>query len=190
MTVKATISRFIALPGLLIAVLPALNACTTADGSLGMRPPGNVSTAPATSLAATGSSPAPAAAPAMVGPAVADVQFFPVIGAPPEKVAELSSALAKNAAADRVAILPTTGKVAPYRLKGYFSAFDDGKQTVVIYVWDVIDPAGERIERIQGQEMLAGRAADPWSAVGHETLEKIAARTMQDFVTFATRKVG
>ena len=49
------------------------------------------------------------------------------------------------------------------RLKGYFSAFNDGKQTTLIYVWDVLDPPDQRIHRIQGQESVPGRPHDPWA---------------------------
>ena len=48
---------------------------------------------------------------------------------------------------------------ATHVLKGYFSAMTEGKETTVIYVWDVYDPAGNRLHRIQGQQKAPAQAA-------------------------------
>ena len=121
---------------------------------------------------------APAASPgaALIGP----IQFLPVVGAPASTVNELSQALAAEAERAGVAIAPSDGPATPVRLKGYLSALGEGRETIVIYVWDVVDPAGNRISRIQGQERAAGggAAADLWSGVSREALSSIARRTI------------
>ncbi|MBC8129092.1 MAG: hypothetical protein H7Y08_02075 [Rhizobiaceae bacterium] len=110
------------------------------------------------------------------------IQFLPVVGAPPQKVGLLSDALGRSAAESGVAILPSGGSVAPRRLKGYLSALSEGPETVVVYVWDVVDPAGNRVNRIQGQHRVAATAADPWDAVDAAALAAIAEETIDAFL--------
>jgi hypothetical protein len=178
------------------ALLAALSAgvlagCSAAESpDFGLTPPaaigGGAATAaiqpePASPPAASASQSAfLASQPASTG-TVGSVQFLPLVGAPPATVAALSQALAVSAAESGIAILPSGDPVAPLRLKGYFSAMSEGSGTVVVYVWDVVDPAGTRITRIQGQETIARSAADPWSAVDQAALARIAATTLQAF---------
>ena len=112
---------------------------------------------------------------------VGPVQFLPLVGAPPEIAAALSQALGTSAAQNGVTILSSSGPIAPLRLKGYLSTMAEGSGTLVVYVWDIVDPQGKRISRIQGQEKIAATAADPWSIVGQEALARIAAATLADF---------
>lgn len=164
----ARLPRFAVLPAFVLGSL-ALAGCTSTDASLGLG-----SAADTRSVA---SAPTPAAglgAAASIGP----VQFLPVVGAPPETVAALSRALAASAAANGVAIAASDGPAAPLRLKGYLSALPEGSETVVVYVWDVVDPAGNRVSRIQGEARAKGSAGEAWSHVGEATLEAIAERTM------------
>lgn len=109
------------------------------------------------------------------------IQFLPVVGAPPEKVEILSEALVASAVRNGVAIMPSDGAAAPLRLKGYLSAMNEGSGTLVVYVWDVVDPAGNRVSRIQGQQTIADTAGDPWSVVGREAMAEIAEKTIQEF---------
>ena len=168
-------------------LLPLLVAgCSTSDPGMGMTPPGAISGA--SSSAPADLSPAPlqpgptyAAAPAgasQTGP----IQFLPLVGAPEDKVAMLSQALAQAAAASGVALSPSDGPVAPQRLKGYLSVLSEGRATVVIYVWDVVDPQGVRLNRIQGQQRIeAAGGSDPWSVVDASAMAAIAATTLQEF---------
>jgi len=66
-------------------------------------------------------------------------------------------------------------------MKGYFSVLSENNQTSVLYVWDVLDAAGNRLHRIQGQEKVQGAAADGWSIVPASAMQAIADRTMQDY---------
>lgn len=175
----------------LAVLLPlVLTACTTADSGMGMSPPGAIAGGGADipdarspdSFAAPVKS-APADVPAASGAAQAGpIQFLPLVGAPADKVATLSQALAESAAANGVALAPASGPVAPQRLKGYLSVLVEGRATAVIYVWDVVDPQGVRLNRIQGQQRVeAADAGDPWSVVDGQTLAAIAAKTMAAF---------
>ncbi|MBP0614349.1 hypothetical protein [Jiella mangrovi] len=109
-----------------------------------------------------------------------EVQFLPVVGAPQREAELLARALSEESASAGVAIRPASGPVAPLRLKGYFSAFEDGNETVLVYVWDVLDKNDQRIRRIQGQEKVAGTASDPWSKIDIETMRKVASTTMRE----------
>jgi hypothetical protein len=76
---------------------------------------------------------------------------------------------------------------ATHVLKGYFSVLGEGAATTVIYVFDVLDPAGNRLHRIQGQEVASGsNSADPWSAVPATLMESIADKAMTEFNTWSS----
>ncbi|MBC6715991.1 hypothetical protein H9Q09_07250 [Aurantimonas sp. DM33-3] len=136
-----------------------------------------------------------AAAPAPAGPApasvsanqsVGEVQFLPLVGAPEEKAVLLARALSESAAAKGVTIRPAAEAPSSVRLKGYFSAFNDGSSTTLVYVWDVLDESDRRVRRIQGQESVPGAAADPWAAIDLSTLAAVADRTLQEAAQVAT----
>ncbi len=112
--------------------------------------------------------------------ATTEVQFLPVVGAPQREAELLARALSEESRRAGVQIRPASGPVAPLRLKGYFSAFTSGDQTVLVYVWDVLDKSDQRIRRIQGEERLAGTSADPWSQVDLEALRKVAQETFRE----------
>jgi hypothetical protein len=133
------------------------------------------------------------ASPAM-GPATAtsgaSIRFLPIIGAPIGAVTPLSRELATAAAARGIAIKPSSDNSAQHMLKGYFCAFDDGTGTTITYVWDVLDPSGSRLTRIQGQEKIAGKSSDPWSNVPPTTMTKIANDTIAQYTAWASANRG
>lgn len=176
--------------------LVLLAACTSSgDATMGMSPPTAIGAA-GTAMPPLGDEGASRAPPAVAAlPAAAPlrapgdgslragpIQFLPVVGAPARTVEALSEALARSAAERGVAILPSAGAPAPVRLKGYLSAIGEGRETVVVYVWDLIDPAGERVGRIQGQERVGASAADPWDAIDGAALRAIASGTIEEFL--------
>ena len=63
-------------------------------------------------------------------------------------------------------------------LKGYFSTITEGKETTVIYVWDVYDPSGNRLHRINGQQKAPSNGGEGWSAVSPATMQTIADLTI------------
>jgi len=51
----------------------------------------------------------------------------------------------------------------------------------VIYVWDVLDPAGNRLHRIQGQQGASGKG-EGWAAVPPATMQAIADQTVDQLM--------
>ena len=86
---------------------------------------------------------------------------------------QLGGALEKQ----RVAIAQP-GERSDYTLRGYMVAAKEKSGTKVSYIWDVTDPAGKRINRIQGEEMATGGdGRDPWSAVSPQITQTISDKT-------------
>lgn len=112
------------------------------------------------------------------------IRFMPVIGAPVNAVTPLSRQLAVEARNRGLAILSASDPGGDHVLKGYFSADNYDGQTTVFYVWDVLDTAGNRLHRIQGQEAFAGGAGDPWTLVPADVMERIAARSLADYAAW------
>ena len=50
------------------------------------------------------------------------------------------------------------GSKANYTLRGYLIATTEGKGAKVTYIWDVNDASGQRVARVSGEEVVAGRA--------------------------------
>lgn len=109
------------------------------------------------------------------------IRFLPIIGAPVEAVTPLSRQLGSDARSLGLTIKSSSDSSAAYILKGYLSAFQDGPQISVTYVWDVLDGNGNRVHRIQGSESSPLKRGDPWSAVPPAVMQKIATKTMSEF---------
>jgi hypothetical protein len=126
------------------------------------------------------------------------IRFLPVIGAPVEAVTPLSRRLGSDARASGLVIRPSNDASAAEILKGYFSAFEGdgpkGRQVTIVYVWDVLDPAGNRLNRMQGQEVVpirgAARENSPWASVPAATMELIAAKTISDYLNWRDSRRG
>jgi len=116
------------------------------------------------------------------------ITFLPVTGAPQFAVTRLSAAIKRSAAENSIALVPTTISGAKYRVKGYFSALDDGSGTLLVYVWDVLDANGKRAHRISGQERTAKRAGDPWAVITELELKRVAEVTMARLNTWLRSK--
>ena len=120
----------------------------------------------------------------------ASIRFLPIIGAPVQAVTPLSRQLGAEARAKGLTILPSADTSANNILKGYLSAFQDGGKVTVVYVWDILDANGARLHRLQGQETVASRGGDPWSAVTDSVMQKIAARTLDDYQAWRQSSQG
>jgi len=112
------------------------------------------------------------------------IRFTPVIGAPVNAVTPLSRQLAVEARNRGLAILSASDPGGEHVLKGYFSADNFGGQATVFYVWDVLDPAGNRLHRIQGQEATAGGSGDPWASISAEVMERIATNSIANYAAW------
>jgi len=120
----------------------------------------------------------------------ARVEFAPVVGAPTDKVGPLAARLSARAAQRGIGVAAAGDPNATNVLKGYFSAFTDGGRTTVIYVWDVLDPAGNRLHRIQGQQNVTGSQGNGWNAVTPAAMEAIADRTIDDLAVWLSSRTG
>jgi len=129
-------------------------------------------------------SPAQTQAALPAGQVRGQIRFMPVIGAPVNAVTPLSRQLAVEARNRGLAILSASDPGGDHVLKGYFSADNFNGQTTVFYVWDILDPAGTRLTRIQGQEDFPGGSGDPWASVPADVMERIATRTMADYTAW------
>lgn len=112
------------------------------------------------------------------------VRFLPIIGAPVQAVTPLSRQLGAEARAHGLAIKSSNDTSSDYILKGYLSAFSDEGKVTVVYVWDVLDNAGARLHRIQGQESVPTAAADPWAGVPASVMQQIASKTISEFTSW------
>jgi hypothetical protein len=117
------------------------------------------------------------------------IQFAPIVGSTVEAATPLTQELAKRARERGIGIAGSGGIGATHILKGYFSAMSEGGSTTVIYVWDVLDPAGNRLHRIQGQAKADGKG-DGWSAVPTATMQAIADHTIDEFALWLSTRTG
>ncbi|MBO6537880.1 MAG: hypothetical protein JJ969_00665 [Rhizobiaceae bacterium] len=120
----------------------------------------------------------------------ARIQFAPVIGAAAEAVPALSARLRARANQRAVTVAGSGDPAVTHVMKGYFSAFTDRGETTVIYVWDVLDPAGNRLHRIQGQQAETGTGGEGWNAVTAPTMEVIADRTVDELAVWLSSSSG
>jgi hypothetical protein len=158
----------------------ALVSCNSTESALKVdgAKPSNDPAAAASQL------PAPAPNPGQQSAAISAtrLQFAPIIGAPVGKVTPLSRRLTAAAKARGLTIAPSAETNVSHILKGYFSLLNENGQVTVVYVFDVLDNAGNRLHRIQGQESAsASSATASWEAVPDTLMEKIADKTIADF---------
>ncbi|UTS90183.1 hypothetical protein [Rhizobium anhuiense] len=118
------------------------------------------------------------------------VRFLPIIGAPVQAVTPLSRQLGAEARAHGLSIKSSTDASSDYILKGYLSAFSNDGKVTVVYVWDILDSAGGRLHRIQGQESVPAAAADPWAGVPASVMQQIASKTIAEFSSWRQTQGG
>jgi hypothetical protein len=169
---------------LLVAL--ALGACTNAKDVLepsAIAPP------------ATSAQPAPATM-AMSAQTTAilagtRLQIAPIVGASVEAAAPLTAELQARARQLGITLAGSADQNATHVLKGYFSAISEGSDTTVIYVWDIYDPAGNRLHRINGQQQApSANGGDSWTAVTPASMQTIADQTIDQFAAWLGGKAG
>ncbi|RWC96174.1 MAG: hypothetical protein E5V58_12920 [Mesorhizobium sp.] len=192
----------------LLAAL-ALAACTNAkdvlEPSAITLPAASAQTLPATqSNTATTTVPAPSTtAPAVSSPAPASpgqstaalartrLQVAPIVGASVESAAPLTAELQTRARQRGITLAGSTDQTATHVLKGYFSAISEGSDTTVIYVWDIYDPSGNRLHRINGEQKAPSvKGGDGWTAVAPATMQGIADQTIDQFAAWLGGQAG
>lgn len=185
---------------LLVAL--ALAACTNAKDVLepsAITPPAtSTQTLPATS---TAGAPATTAAPVTSAQSAAilsktRLQIAPIVGASVEAATPLTAELQTRARQRGITLAGSADQTVTHVLKGYFSTMSEGVDTTVIYVWDVYDPAGNRLHRINGQQKApsvnsgASAGGDSWKGVSPATMQTIADQTIDQFAAWLGGKAG
>lgn len=180
-------TRSLGLSAALMLTLFALPACTSTQDVL--EPSAIAAQPPATdpAIAATETAlatPATTAAPLSSTDSArrigtnARIQFAPIVGTTVEAATPLTERLASRARERGIKLAGSTDPATTHVLKGYFSALTEGKETTVIYVWDIYDPAGTRLHRINGQQKLQITGGEGWSSVPATAMQSIADTTM------------
>jgi hypothetical protein len=119
------------------------------------------------------------------------LQIAPIVGTSVEAAAPLSEELQARARQRGITLAGSTDQSATHILKGYFSVISEGKDTTVIYVWDVYDPTGNRLHRINGQEKAAAvNGAEGWAGVPPATMQAIANTTIDQFSSWLGGRTG
>jgi hypothetical protein len=68
-------------------------------------------------------------------------------------------------------------------VKGYAAAQIRGKQTVIVWVWDVYDGNKQRVTRLGGEEAASNRQRG-WGAADDQMLHRIAHEGIDQLATF------
>jgi hypothetical protein len=176
---------------LLVAL--ALAACTNAKDVLepsAITPQSTQTVPPAQGDAAVATAPVtPAQSAAILSKT--RLQVAPIVGASVEAATPLTAELQTRAKQRGITLAGSTDQTATHVLKGYFSAISEGKDTTVIYVWDVYDPAGNRLHRINGQQKAPSvNGGDGWKAVAPATMQAIADQTIDQFAAWLGGRAG
>lgn len=189
-------SRSLATTASLLAalVLAACNSSSVLDPSA-VAPPQAPAAAntPATAAPPAAATTAPAAAPTTTATVAGRtrLQIAPIVGAPVEAAAPLTERLNQRARTHGIALAGSADQTATHVLKGYFSTMSEGGQTTVIYVWDVYDPAGNRLHRINGQMKAASAGgAEGWAALPPATMQAIADSTVDQLSAWLAGRAG
>ncbi|PSJ58296.1 hypothetical protein [Pseudaminobacter soli (ex Li et al. 2025)] len=118
------------------------------------------------------------------------VQVAPIVGASVEAATPLTERLATKARERGIRLAGSSDQTATHVLKGYFSALTEGKETTVVYVWDVYDPAGTRLHRINGQQKVQISGGDGWSSVPPSAMQSIADATIDQLALWLSGQTG
>lgn len=173
----------------------ALAACNTGDvlqpAATTPLPAATTPVSPEPPAAGGQAAPAPLSAEAAAKIARIRLQIAPLVGTTVEAAAPLTEQLNLRARERGIQLAGSTDSNATHVLKGYFSLLNEGKDTTVIYVWDLYDPSGNRLHRINGQQKVtAANAGEGWAAVPPQTMQAIADATMDQLVAWLAGRSG
>src|SRR5262245_38919766 len=173
-----------------------LAACTSTEQTLdptAITPQSTQSTSPAvaaTTAVANNSAARPAGGQTAAVASMARVKFAPIVGATVEAATPLTQRIGVRARERGIELAASADPAATHVLKGYFSAITEGNKTTVIYVWDVLDPAGNRLHRIQGQVETPARRREGWASVSSQTMQSIADQTIDQLAVWLSARSG
>ena len=118
------------------------------------------------------------------------LRFDPIVGATVDVATPLTERLAQRARARGIRLAGNTDPSTTHVLKGYFSTLTEGGRTTVIYVWDVYDPSGNRLHRINGQQKAPAGSGEGWAAVPPATMQAIADSTIDQLASWLGSGTG
>ena len=110
------------------------------------------------------------------------VAFERIDGLPEGQFRKLVQNLSAEADTRHIAVVSREGS-AQYRVKGYAAAQIRGKQTVIVWVWDVYDGSKQRLTRLGGEEAASSRQRG-WGAADDQVLHWIAHEGIDQLATF------
>lgn len=163
------------------------------DMAAGLLAPNPLAVAGLEPASETASVAMPAAAPPDAAPGTG-LRFTPVIGVPLSAATPLSQALVAEANELGVQLKSSGDLTSEHVMRGYLAAEPAGETVLVVYVWDVLDGAGNRLHRIRGVEQVpidgaapaAGEAA--WAAVPAGVMTRIGERSLADYQAWAAAR--
>lgn len=106
------------------------------------------------------------------------IVIAPVIGAPDNVAKQITAQLGQAVQQRGVSVAQSAAEGADYTLRGYIVAARETTGTKVSYIWDITNPAGHRVHRIAGEELIKGAGAgDPWASVSSQVIQTVAMKT-------------
>ena len=118
------------------------------------------------------------------------LRFDPIVGATVGAATPLTERLADRARGRGIGLAGSADPTATHVLKGYFSTLTEGSDTTVVYVWDIYDPSGNRLHRINGQQKAPSNGGEGWSSVSPETMQAIADTTIDQLAAWLAARPG
>ncbi len=113
------------------------------------------------------------------------VAIAPVIGAPDALAKQLQAQLGAALEKQSMGVAQTPSDKSDYTLRGYIVAAREKTNVKISYIWDVTDPAGKRVNRIQGEELVpSGQGKDPWAVMTPQVSQSVADRTAQSLAAW------
>jgi hypothetical protein len=104
------------------------------------------------------------------------LDLAPIVGAPPNIAKQFAQELATAGTDNKLTITPD-GTGSSYTLKGYLVATIEKKGAKISYILDITDTKGQRVGRVSGEQLIAGRSgADPWSGVDSGAIHSLATK--------------
>ena len=118
----------------------------------------------------------------LTGAPAGSVAFERIDGLPEGQFRKLVSNLTHEADARRITVV-SRSSTAQYRVKGYAAAQIRGKQTMIVWVWDVYDRNQQRVTRLGGEETASNRQRG-WGAADDLVLQSMAREGISQLAVF------
>ena len=107
--------------------------------------------------------------------------FAPLHGAPASVQSQMAVQITREALKHGIVLRVDQGAAVDFTLRGYLLVERVKTSAKVVYVWDVVDQKGNRLNRVAGEEVVAASSAtgDRWDAVTPAVLAMIAEKAVE-----------